>query len=1227
MSATEEAYPGCERSARRQDLATRTGKPIMIVCSNENVLLKFLEGELNAEDDARILAHLEDCVRCQEHLDRLTGGSSLAGAGPPIETVQGDPALTVELPSTAVSERDPGLSGTGGDLRQPESTGTSENAQGPARVAGPGRTAQSRLSPAAGDAVSTQELDDSPESGADGAWGTAIASGADPATAQVRREPRPEDWPTIPGYDILQRLGEGGMGVVYKARHHGLKRLVALKMIRGGSQARADHVSRFRVEAEAVARLRHVNIIQIYDIGEAAGLPFVALELLDGGGLDDRLAGNPQPGIQTAQLMVTLAQAVQVAHQAGIVHRDLKPTNVLYTADGVPKITDFGLAKRIGSDDGQTESGQIMGSPSYMAPEQARGHSRNIGPRADVYALGAMLYEMLTGRPPFRGETPIETIRQVLDDDPVTPSRLVPRLPRDLETIALKCLHKDPAKRYQSAQALAYDLERYLRREPILARRTGVFERGAKWIRRRPVAAASLGLLVTAILGGFLGALEFQRLRNAADRQASERNRALQAAGTATILHAKDDIATNNLTDAEVALTRLNEKIAAEPRLPELNAAVRVLLDDVKKRQAEQSIQKADRARYVEFKRLRNEAHFHDTQFDALDMSRNADATRTRARAALALFAAPGPAEPWMFAPVPQSLLAREQADIAEGCYELLLTLAEAEPTPESGLRRLDEAARLLPPTTAYHLRRAACLSRSGDAAAAERERQQAEAFRPVTAFDHFLVGQERYKRQDFRAAIHAFSTALQLRTDHFWARCLWAASCLQLNQPPEAKSALDACIVSEPGLPWLYLLRGFASYQLAARADDLIDKNPAQARDLKAEAEFQRNAAAADYRQANELLEKEPNDELRYALYVNRGLLSLMQRDFENATADLEAAIRLNERRLEAYAALALIYRKQDRLDDAADQYSRAIALRLESPALYRDRAQVDLSRKDPAPAVRARALHDLEQAIELEKPDNPVLAQDHTNRGRLLLRDHRETEALAAWDAALKVVPDYTEAHRLRIDLLFNLKRYDDVIRSCDALITARKPTPAIFELRGLARAECKDFAGAIDDVTNAMALQPDRAALVCRRGWLYIVSDAPRLALHDFEAAIRLDPSIGDAYNGRGFSRLRLGEHHHAVADAEKALGFGEPTSHVFYNAARVYALAAVVAAAEARKKGTDTVTVVARYEDRATGLLRAALKRMPENQRASFWRDVVPADPALRSLRRRVSTSEG
>ena len=330
---------------------------------------------------------------------------------------------------------------------------------------------------------------------------TVSQSGTSPPSP---REDRPRSLaPRIPGYEIVGKLGEGGMGIVYKARQLGLNRLVALKMIIGGSQVRMDHLARFRVEAEAVARLRHPNILQIYDIGEVDGLPFVSLELLEGGDLDDRLAGTPQPGRSGAELMATLARAVDAAHQAGIVHRDLKPTNILFTADGIPKITDFGLAKRLESDSRQTETGQIMGTPSYMAPEQASGNTKDVGPAADIYALGAILYEMLTGRPPFKGETPFDTVRQVIQVDPVPPSRLVPRVARDLETICLKCLNKEPHKRYASAEEFADDLDRYRDGRTIKARPTPLPERGWKWAKRNParVAAVAVGLLI------FLGSI------------------------------------------------------------------------------------------------------------------------------------------------------------------------------------------------------------------------------------------------------------------------------------------------------------------------------------------------------------------------------------------------------------------------------------------------------------------------------------------------------------------------------------------------------------------------------------------------------------------------------------------------------------------------------------------------------------------------------------------------
>jgi tetratricopeptide (TPR) repeat protein len=1034
-----------------------------------------------------------------------------------------------------------------------------------------------------------------------------------------------DDRPAIAGYDVLERLGSGGMGVVYKARHRGLNRLVALKMIRADKLTPADGLTRLRVEADAVARLCHPNILQIYDIGEADRLPFVALELLDGGRLDHRLAGTPQPPRQAAELLITLARAVQVAHDAGIVHRDLKPSNVLYNSDGVPKIADFGLAKRVDSDDGQTPSGLIMGSPSYMAPEQARGQSRAVGPAADVYALGAILYEMLTGRPPFKGETPMETMRQVLDDDPVAPSGLVPRVPRDIETIALKCLHKDPARRYESAQALADDLHHYLRGEPIRARRTPAWERGVKWARRRPLVAASWVFSGVLVFGGALAAAAWERSARFRAEWQAKWNQEQQEIGSRLIDQARGASVLEQLEqldDAKVALAKLGVEIrqahGLEGLRARIDASLRIVetrINEIKAREAKLADARQEDERFRKFRALVTETFFHDTEFTGLDLASNRALTRRAALAGLDLYAAPGREDSWVLRPLPASVTQQDQAEIAEGCYELLLILAQTEPTPEQGLRRLEQTARLRPPTRAYHERKADYLARLGDAASADRERHAADRVEPATASEHFLAGHERFKRGEPIGAIRAFNDALRLQPDHFWAQCLSAICWLQLKRPVEAGAGLNACLKRDPEFAWLYILRGFAA--------GLI---PPGAGPEEVATRFE--AADADYERARRLLEQKPNDELQYILLVNRGLLRFQRDRLDLAAADLRAAIALDDRSSQAYAALAEVHRKQRRPDEAITQFDRAIERKPDYAPLYRARADVNLARKDPAPAQRAQALADLEHAIRLEKPDNPVLARDLTNRGKLLALDHRDAEALAAWDAALELVPDYPEAHHRRLQLLRHRKRYDEVIRSCDALVAREKATPEIYELRGLARAELKNFAGAIEDVTSALGRCPNKAALLCRRGWLYVVAEAPRLALHDFEAAIRLDPALGDAYNGRGYVRLlRLGEHRDAVADAEKALGLAEPNAHVLYNAARVYALASVVASAEIREKGREAATLVARYQDRAAKLLGEVLQAMPESDRASFWRDVVHADPALRAISRRVSSAAG
>jgi serine/threonine-protein kinase len=282
--------------------------------------------------------------------------------------------------------------------------------------------------------------------------------------------------PSIPGYEIRAMLGRGGTAVVYRAMQTKPRRQVALKVMPAGAHAEPGELARFRAEAETVAGLAHPNIVQIYEVGEQDGWVYLALEYVNGGSLADRIAGTPQPAAWAAQLMEQLARAVHFVHERGVVHRDLKPANVLLSSDGTPKITDFGLAGCLRGEPGRsatggdTQTGDILGTPSYMAPEQARGQTGAIGPPSDVYALGASLYELLTGRPPFKSETALDTLLQARAGEPVPPRQRVPKVPRELEAICLKCLQKEARQRYASAAALAEDLGRFLAGEPVRAR-------------------------------------------------------------------------------------------------------------------------------------------------------------------------------------------------------------------------------------------------------------------------------------------------------------------------------------------------------------------------------------------------------------------------------------------------------------------------------------------------------------------------------------------------------------------------------------------------------------------------------------------------------------------------------------------------------------------------------------------------------------------------------------
>ena len=522
-------------------------------CTNDEILTRLLEDQPADDEQSLVVAHVESCAVCQERLTELTGVCSVLTGWEPCDPCATNPWLNFAPDSSR------GVAGRRSD------------------------------------AV------------------------CDPALHGTGRAPRHSsgaaDFPRVAGYDLLEVLGYGGMGVVYKARHLRLNRLVALKMIRAGSLAKPEDLARFAIEAEAIARISHPNIIQIYDIGEVGGLPFVALELLEGGSLEGRLAGRSQPAAAAALKVATLARAIDVAHQAGIVHRDLKPANVLYTCDGTAKITDFGLAKRL-EQNGHTETGQVLGSPSYIPPEQACGNAKEAGAAADVYALGAILYQMVTGRPPFLGTTPVETVMQVLNEEPLPPARLEPSIPRDLETICLKCLAKQPPKRYATAAALADDLDRFAADRPIHARRTPAWERAFKLARRRPVTTSVLalsGFVAVALSAVGLWYLARQSARAAAMRHRNE----------LTLTAASEDLIRGRLAAAEKGLYRVTATTESDRRFADQNARAFELLAKTHTLRSEGQSRQRAQDRYREFLDKRDAAFFQDTQFGGLESTGN----------------------------------------------------------------------------------------------------------------------------------------------------------------------------------------------------------------------------------------------------------------------------------------------------------------------------------------------------------------------------------------------------------------------------------------------------------------------------------------------------------------------------------------------------------------------------------------------------------------------------
>jgi tetratricopeptide (TPR) repeat protein len=1064
----------------------------------------------------------------------------------------------------------------------------------------------------------------------------------------------------VPGYELLGILGRGGMGIVYRARDLWLDRLVALKMML--ASAEATERSRFRSEALAVARLQHPNIVQIYEVGERDGLPYFALEYVEGGNLKERLGDTPVAADQAATLLEVVARAVHFAHQRGIIHRDLKPANILLApspkseirnpksekpsseaaannvrevsdfgfriSEFIPKIADFGLAKRLDQDSAQTRTGALVGTPSFMAPEQAVGKNQEIGPATDVYALGALLYTLLTGRPPFQGSTVFETLEQVRIQEPVPPTHLQPKVPRDLETICLKCLQKEPRKRYASAEAVADDLRCFLAGEPIRARPTPVSERVLKWVKRRPTAAALAAVTIVGAAGLIGGAFLHQKHVLEAALRDQKRVAAQEKGAQDLVVRSETAKGQGNLQQAKDFLGQALAKIGDEDSLTELVARIRASLAEVDRQLAERAARQDAVQTIQEFRPLHREAMFQGTMFTGGDLPTSLEASRLAALDALCLFGMKGDSDP---RPVfGDSFTADEKTAIITGCYELLLVLAESQSKeqPRQALATLEQARQLGPRTKAFHLRRARYLELLGDRSAAK-EKEEAAQCPAAGALDHFLVGDDLNRQGKLLAAISEFEAALRMQPDHFWARYFLAVCYLRLPQPAarSARDCLSACLAKQQDYPWLYVLRGFAHGQLLQFA-----------------------AAEEDFQQA---LKHKPSKEAQYSVFVNRGVLrtrrALLQEtlvawfpirgDFAPAVADLHRAINLKPERYQAYMNLATAYKEQRNPAAALEQLDKAIKIsrplvesrELEPSALtrlYQYRAELHRQRRD----LKA-ALADLDRAIEAEPGDrrSEILAVAHAERGRILFDAKKYWQAVAAYDAALKIRPELAGVHRWRAEALVDgghaerredlrRQRFESASQSFDQYLKhGGEPSADFYKKRGENRARLHKYPGAIADYEQALTFSPDSVTYAAR-GWIHVVSGANESALHDFEEAIRRDPKNGDAHNGRGLMRAKLGLSS-ADADAEEALRLGPKTARHFWSAARIYAELVGRIDADVGVPSGSARRLADRfdYQHQALILLRQALGLTDDTERATFWQGKIEDDKTFRPIR--------
>jgi serine/threonine-protein kinase len=879
----------------------------------------------------------------------------------------------------------------------------------------------------------------------------------------------------VEGYEIFEELGRGAVGIVYRARHRELNRFVALKMILAGPFLSPKARQRFRVESHAIARLQHPNIVQVHDVGEQSGSLYLALELVEGGSLAALLAQGPRASEEAARIVASMARAVEYAHGQGVIHRDLKPANVLISGTSRSltgrelKITDFGLAKVAPApglaEDGMTLSGEFLGTPAYTAPEQARGDTKDVGPRADVYSLGAILYELLTGRPPFQGASALETLLQVAHHEPVSPARLVPEVPRDLDTICLKCLEKDPSKRFATAADLAADLQRFLGGEPILARTAGPLERCTKWIRRRPARAALLAASATIVIGLIGAGLRVSWQRAAIARAVSDDVRELAASQRAS-----------DWTAARTALERARARLG-DADLPELRRLVDLGARDLELAAKLESI-RLERATFDErssgtrFNTARADRDYA-TAFGAAGLgSVGEDAHVVAARVAASNVA------PALVAALDDWAVLGTAAKGADKRAWLLDVAQRVDLDPTGWRNRVRGALREADLATLNELIASAAPGdhsvqllvalgelvtfRGGNAVAFLKRVQDehpgdfwansalanalvrtepdqavgyyraALAARPGTGAVYHNLGMTLRILRRFDESMDCFERLLQMEPNSARAHTNMGLALKDVGKLDEAIEqhrralALDADFVAaHSNLGEALAKRGRLDESLvhAERAvaldplDPLVHANLALALQINGCLDD----AIARYERS---IEVDPRLAITYA---DLAFVLLRRQRFDEAIARCRQALDLDPKEFRAHINLGLALREKGRLDEAIEHFRRAMQLAPSDP----------LARINLGSALSAQGLHDeaievYHRAIELD----PSRAATYNALGALFGRTGKQEEALREFRRATELEPTFAAA---QANLGLALRRAGDFETAHDALRTA--------------------------------------------------------------------------------------------------------------------------------------------------------------------------------------------